>query len=208
MSSRDLNFQLLLFAMEPLAHILALHHRNVCDGCFRASFAPPHLFQIVLDVQAELPGGEAVHHRVQEAVEPHQHQGDLVGVVKPLPGPLAPVHSAPALLDLQYSQSPGALDHVVGEEAHHEHPHHGTQHLQGLALHPPGLGRTGAPSLGRGLGKQGMGNEQVTDHYEEEDQDKATHDDEVGSGHRPSLQSTPPLLALNISLMSVLMGMV
>ena len=99
MSSRDLNLQLLLFTMEPLAHILALHHRNVCDGCFRASFAPPHLFQIVLDVQAEPPGGEAVHHRVQEAVEPHQHQGDLVGVVKPLPGSLVPVHSSPAQVE-------------------------------------------------------------------------------------------------------------
>lgn len=152
------------------------------------------------DVRPELPGGETVHHGVQDAVDAHEEQRDLMRVAERLAGVLAPVHVAPALLDLQHPQHPGALGDMVGQEAHHKDPHHRHQHLQGPALDSPGSTRglgvaVQVDRFGVG-GKQRLSDEEITHQDQAEDHEEQSDDDEMGGGHRLLLRFRLVLVAL------------
>lgn len=111
-----------------MAGIFAVHG-EVWSGSVRAPLSFPKLLEVANDEPPELPGGKAIHNRVQNAVEAHEKQCDLVHVVERLPSVLRPVGVSPALVDLQDRQHPGALDNMVRQKAHNKHPHNRQQHL-------------------------------------------------------------------------------
>ena len=191
----------LLVHRQDLALVPAVHGELRGERLW-AAFPFPQLLDVGQDVPPKLPCGEAVHHRIQNAVQTHEQQRDLVRVVERLTGLLAPGHVAPALLDLQHRQCPGALDDVVGQETHHKDPHHRQQHLQGPALDAArllgGLGLAGAVQVDRfGAGrKQSLSNEEITHQDQREDHEEQGDDGKVGGGHRLLLWICLVLVAL------------
>lgn len=116
---------------------------HICDGRLGAALSLPNLFNMGHDVFPEPGCGKKVDDRVQEAVETHEKQRDLMSVVESLKSVLVPVHVAPALLNLQDCQCPGALDDMVGKETQCKDSDHCQQRLQGSGLSGQGGLRPG-----------------------------------------------------------------
>lgn len=105
--------QLPVLARQHLAVVLALRGQ-VTDGRVRASLPLRYFPHVARDEPSEFPRGKTVDYGIQDAVEPHEKQCDLVGVTERLASLQVPGNAAPALIDFQHCEGPWELDDVMG----------------------------------------------------------------------------------------------
>lgn len=191
-----------VLTLRSLAWIPAVH-RDLRRGRLWTSFSLSDSFNLGHNEPSKLPCGEKVNYGIQNAVEAHEEQGDLMSVVERLNSVQVPGHVAPALFDLQHCQYPWALDDMVGQEAQSEHPNHCQQHLESPAFDPFGpfwlSGRDCGRSdfwPGRILRKQRMSNKEIAHHHKKKDNKKHSNYCEMCGSHYSLMDISIILVAL------------